>query len=311
MDRKKLWSITKIILKIGFTFLLIYLILQKIDFNEVKLIFFKSNPWYIAAALLVYFISQVMASWRLLSFLRCIDLHLKFSFNFRLYMLGMFYNVFLPGGVGGDGYKIYLLRKKFQKPTRKIFFSMLFDRISGLWAIGAISVALILLIPRIDIPKAWPFAALLAGSLIYYFILRRFFKDYTRYFVQAHCKAVLVQSLQLVSVVFILLSQDFSGKFSPYLFSFLVSSLATILPTIGGFGIREYVMTHASDFFSMDQNLAVFTAFSFYLLSTIAALPGIWFVYRSREFEPMPDEDEVKAIEDDVNETIEGHHNTL
>lgn len=311
MDRKKLWSISKTILKIGFTVLLVYLILQKIDFNQVRSLFLKSDPRFIAAALFTYFISQIASSWRLLSFLKSIDLNLRFGFNFRLYMLGMFYNVFLPGGVGGDGYKIYLLRKKFQKPTRRIFFSLLFDRVSGLWAIGAISVALIILIPKIDIPKAWPFAALVSGTLIYYLLLRRFFKDYTTHFVRAHCKAILVQSLQLLSVVFILLSQDFNGKFSPYLFSFLVSSLATILPTIGGFGIREYVMTHASGFFNMDQNLAVFTAFAFYLLSTIAALPGMWFVYRSREFEPMPDEKEVKAVENDVDEPIDVPNNIL
>lgn len=311
MDRKTLWNIAKIAFKLGFTILLVYLVFRKIDFQQVKSIFLKSDPWYILAALLTYFFSQVISSWRLLSFLRSIGLPLKFSFNFRLYLLGMFYNVFLPGGVGGDGYKIYLLRKKFQKPTRKIFFSLFFDRLSGLWAIATLSVALIILIPRIDIPRAWPLAALIAGSAVYYFIMRRFFADYMRYFAEAHLKAVLVQSLQLLSVVLILLSQDFDGKFSPYLFSFLVSSLATILPlSIGGFGIREYVMTHASTVFDMNQALAVYTTITFYILSTIAALPGIWFVYRSKEFDPMPDEKEASAVENDVDDVIESHHTT-
>lgn len=304
MDRKRLWSIAKTILKIAFTALLIYLVLQKIDFRQVRSIFLRSNPWYLLAALITYFISQIFSSWRLLSFLKCIDLRLNFGFNFRLYLLGMFYNLFLPGGVGGDGYKIYLLRKKFMKPTKRIFLSLMFDRLSGLWAIGLISVALILFIPRIDVPRAWPVAALLAGTLVYYFIMRTFFRDYVRFFAEAHFKAVVVQSLQLVSVILILLSQDFNGKFSPYLFSFLVSSLATVLPTIGGFGVREYVMTHASGFFNMNQNLAVFTAFTFYILSDIAALPGLWFVYRTKEFEPMPPEEKVKEVENDMEDTI-------
>lgn len=300
MDRKKLITIVKNVLKVGFTVLLIVLIFKKIDLSEVRKLLLNSNPWYIVGALLVYFCSQLMASWRLLSLLRSIGLNLPFWFNFRLYLLGMFYNVFLPGGVGGDGYKVYLLRKRYQKPTKTLILTMLLDRISGLWAIGTICVALMIMIPKIELPKAWPLAALFAGTALYYYVMQRFFREHTKYFVKTHLKAIAVQSLQLVAVICILLSQNFSDKFSPYLFSFLVSSLATILPTIGGVGIREYFMTHASGIFNMDQSLAVFTAFSFYIVSTIAAFPGIYFVYRSKEFGPMPSEQEVEAVEDDI-----------
>ena len=119
MAKKKYWNIIKLLLKLGFTTLLGYLVFQKIDFQQVKSIFMKSGPGYIIAALLSYFASQVISSWRLLGFLRSIGLHLGFGFNLRLYMLGMFYNVFLPGGIGGDGYKIYLLRKKFRFTYQK------------------------------------------------------------------------------------------------------------------------------------------------------------------------------------------------
>ncbi|WP_423149165.1 lysylphosphatidylglycerol synthase transmembrane domain-containing protein [Rubrolithibacter danxiaensis] len=301
MNKKKLWDILKLILKIGFTVFLLYLVSLKINFSDVKNLFLKSNPLFILLALLTYFLSQVVSSWRLLSFLSSIGLKLNFNFNFRLYLLGMFYNVFLPGGIGGDGYKIYLLRKKFQHPTKKIFLALFLDRVSGLWAIGFICVALIILIPKLDISPILPIGALAAGTLIYYLILKKFFADYSKSFIKAHIKAGMAQSLQLLAVVFILLSQDFGGKFSPYLFSFLVSSIATIIPvSVGGFGIREYVMTHASGVFNMNQNLAVFITITFSLLSTIAALPGIWFVYRSKEFEPLPTPEEAKEKTDEL-----------
>ncbi len=300
MDKKKAIAILKNVLKVGFTVLIIVLIFRKIDFQEVKKLLVTSNPWFIAAALLIYFCSQILASWRLLSLLKSIGLDLPFLFNFRLYLLGMFYNVFLPGGVGGDGYKVYLLRKRYQKPTRTLIMTMLLDRVSGLWAIGAICAALIIMIPRIEIPAVWPILALGLGTALYYYILRRFFREHTTYFLQTHLKAIGVQSLQLLAVICILLSHNFNGKFSPYLFSFLVSSLATILPTFGGAGIREFAMTHTSDFFNMDKNLAVFMAFSFYMVSTLAAFPGIYYVYKSKEFGPMPDDQEVKKVEDDI-----------
>ena len=249
MTKKKYWNIIKILLKLGFTLLLIYLVFQKIDMQQVKSVFLKSKPGYIVAAWLSYLASQVVSSWRLLGFLRSIGLNLGFGFNLRLYMLGMFYNVFLPGGIGGDGYKIYILRKKFQLPTKKIFISLLLDRVSGLWAICFLAVALTLLLPPFKTKEWWP-VIFLAGSLIYFLVYKFKFSTYLQNFIQAHGKAILVQTLQLVSAFFILSSQNFKGNPSPYLFSFLLSSLATVVPvSIGGLGIREYVIMHAAVFF--------------------------------------------------------------
>ncbi len=304
-DKKRLWSISKTLFKIIFTLLLIYLVLQKINFKQIQALYLKSNPVFIFLAFIIYFLSQIVSSWRLLSFLKSMGLDLKFGFNFRLYLLGMFYNVFLPGGIGGDGYKIYLLRKKFKLPTKRLFLALFFDRLSGLWAIGFIAVVLILFIPKINIPITWPLTALFFGTLVYFSIIYKFFKDYSRYFWIAHFKAGIVQSLQLLSIICILLGQNFHGKFSPYLFSFLVSTIAANLPlSVGGLGAREYAMTHASAFFGMDQNLAVFLSAAFWLLSTIASLAGIWFIYRSKEFDHAPSQKEAEELEKETDQAI-------
>lgn len=306
MDRKKLINLFKIFLKIGFTILLIYLISLKIDLEEVKNVFLKSDPFYIFLAFLAYCASQLASSWRLLSFLHSIGLNVTYGYNLRLYMLGLFYNVFLPGGIGGDGFKLYILRKRFQLPTKRIFLAMLLDRVSGLWAIGVLCVTLIILIPKIEINWVLPVVALVLGTAVYYIVLKKFFPDYSKCFIPAHLKSSVTQSMQLVSVICILLSQDFEGKFSPYLFSFLVSSLATVIPiSFGGFGLREYVMTHASDVFDMKEDLAVFVTLTFLFISTIAALPGMWFVYKSKEFGNAPKEEEAEAFEKEADNAIQ------
>ena len=310
MAKKKYWNIIKLLLKLGFTVLLIYLVFQKIDIRQVKSVFLQSEPGFIVAAWLCYFISQVVSSWRLLGFLHCIGLEPGFGFNFRLYMLGMFYNVFLPGGIGGDGYKIYILRKKFQHPTRKIFVSLLLDRVSGLWAICFLAVALTFFLPSFKTKVWWP-VILAAGSIVYYVVYKYAFRAYLVNLIKAHAKAILVQSLQLLSVFFILLSQNFEGNPSTYLFSFLLSSLATVVPvSIGGLGIREFVIVHAAAFFNLDQPLAVFTTLCFYVLSTLSALTGAWFVYRSKEFEPAPAERQATGIKDDAEKTVHLHQQT-
>ncbi|WP_374166855.1 lysylphosphatidylglycerol synthase transmembrane domain-containing protein [Arcticibacter sp. MXS-1] len=308
MDKKKLWNGAKIALKVVITGLLIWYVFQKIDVNKVKNLFLTSDVSFIVLAFVLYFASQLMSSWRLKTFLENIGLDLGYWFNFRLYLLGMFYNVFLPGGIGGDGYKIYLLRRKFKLPTKRLLLALFFDRLSGVWAIGFISVLLIIFIPKINIPMTWPITALLVGTSVYYFILRTFFKDYSRNFLISHFKSGMAQSLQVASVICILLGQGFTGKFAPYLFSFLLSSIIGIINVgIAGLGVKDVFMAHAADVFDISPDLAVLISLTFWLISVLAALPGVWFVYRSKEFEPMPDEDEVKREENDLNNPFESH----
>ncbi len=310
MDKKRLWNKLKTPLKIGVTAILMYYVFQKIDLRDVKRLFISSNLFFLALAFGAFILSQLVSSWRLLGFLKAININVNFWYNFRLYMLGMFYNIY--GGIGGDGYKVYLLRKRFEQPTKRIVLALLLDRISGLWALGFICFVLVIMIPRLQIPLFVSVGTLLAGTLAYYFILRKFFYDYSRNFLKTHAKATAVQSLQLLSVILILLAQDFSGKFSPYLFSFLVSSVAAIIPISAfGFGTREYVMTHASSIFEMNQALAVFVTLTFSFISSIVSIAGVWFVFKSKEFEPIPKRSEAESFERAADEAIEAQTPSL
>lgn len=285
MDKPKLRNLLKLFLKIGFTALLLYLVLNKINFSEVKKIFQKSNPFYLLSALIAFFLSQVISSWRLLSFLKNIGLNINFGFNFRLYLVGMFYNIFLPGGIGGDGYKIFLLRKKSHLPAKQIFGALFFDRLSGLWALCLAAIILLFFIPSTVIDITWLIVIFAAGTLIYYFILQRYHNVVSRHFISNHLKAVGVQLFQIISVTFILRAIDFHNNVSPYLFCFLVSSLVSIIPfTIGGLGAREYVMIYAAIIFNMDKNTGVFISSAFWLISAIVSLSGLYYASGSHEF---------------------------
>jgi len=284
------WSVAKTLGKIGVTTVLLYFVFRHVHFADVKYRLFHANYWWMLLGLLSFFGSIILSSWRLLYFFKSIDLKLGGRFSFRLYLLGLFYNFLLPGGIGGDGYKIYLLNKTYKLPAKKVFWAIIFDRLSGLWAIGLIIVALIFLIPQIDIHIAIPLGIFATGTAIYYFVAYKFFKEYTRFFFKCHAIAVMVQGLQVLTVVFVLIGQDFTGKFSPYLLSFLISALATVIPiSVGGAGIRETVFTQLTKVFPMDKTLAVFLPGSFYIISLIVALLGIYYVLRpSRLQEGLP-----------------------
>lgn len=284
MDKKKIWNIAKFLLKLSITGLSLYFVSRKVELKDLKEAFIDSNPLFLLFALLAFVISQIISSSRLNSFFRGIGLKISESLNFKIYLLGMFYNLFLPGGIGGDGYKIFMLRKKFSIKGRKLFQAIFFDRLSGLWALGLITSLLIIFIPDIGIPNEVPLLVVGLGTIIYYLVMRRYFREYSNNFPLTHFKALLVQSMQIVSVILLLYALNFDGKFSPYLFMFLVSSLVAIFPfTVGGLGARELVFVYGAQYLSMDQHLAVMISLLFYFNSVILSFSGIYYVFHPQK----------------------------
>ncbi len=284
MDKKKIWNILKILLKISITGLSLYLVSKKVEFNDVKEAFNKSNPLFLFLAFLAFVLSQMISSSRLNTFFRGIGLKVSEIYNFKIYLLGMFYNLFLPGGIGGDGYKIFLLRKKFEIKGRRLFQAIFFDRLSGLWALGLIISTLVIFIPYLGIPNWVPVLVVALGTIAYYIVMKRFFRDYSHRFILTHIKALMVQSMQIVAVILLLYALNFEGKFSPYLFMFLISSLVAIFPfTVGGLGARELVFVYGAQYLQMDQHLAVIISLLFYCISALLSFSGIYFVFHPRE----------------------------
>jgi uncharacterized protein (TIRG00374 family) len=105
MEKKRLWSIVKLILKLGISGLSLYLVFTKVDLGALQKAVANANPVYLLAAFLCFVVSTIVTSSRLNSFFKGIGIHISNLFNFKIYLLGMFYNLFLPGGIGGDGFR--------------------------------------------------------------------------------------------------------------------------------------------------------------------------------------------------------------
>lgn len=282
--KQQFWNIVKTILKIAVTTALLIWVFSKVDFKSVKDRLLHPQYWWMyLAAIFCMFLSMVVSAWRLMSFFKSMGLNLNPRYNLRLYFMGMFYNFLLPGGIGGDGYKMYLINKTYKTPVKRIFLAVMFDRLSGLWAIGFITVVLIALIPAININIFIPVGILAVGSVIYYLVVRRFFRDYIKYFFQAHAKALLLQALQLLAVICLIVGQpDANITYPPYLLAFLVSAFAILIPvTAGGAGAREgfftLLATKFSVIFPINPTLGVFIASAFYLISLVVSLLGVYY----------------------------------
>jgi uncharacterized protein (TIRG00374 family) len=99
--------------------------------------------WF-AAGIGAYFIVELLGSlrWRIL--LRVQGIRLTFRRIFALFMIGVFFNLFLPGSVGGDIVKIYyLIRETGSYRKAAAMLTVLMDRLIGLIALIAISTVVI------------------------------------------------------------------------------------------------------------------------------------------------------------------------
>lgn len=270
-------------LKLLVTAAALYFVFARIDASEVWVLYRQINPFWIVPAVMLFIGSKIFSAFRLNGFFRCIGLDLTDGLNLRLYLLGMFYNLFLPGGIGGDGYKIYLLNRKEKIKIKDLILSILLDRISGSFAILLLIIILFYFVPVNVTFNYQPFLWLLIplSISVYYLIIRRFFRRFVPVFIISNGQSLAVQVLQVLTALFILRALGHTGHELSYLLLFLVSSVVAGLPvTIGGVGAREMTFLLGAQILGLDTGLSVAVSLMFYLITATVSLSGVYFTFR-------------------------------
>jgi uncharacterized membrane protein YbhN (UPF0104 family) len=273
----------KTALKILLTGGALYLVFQKIDTDNL-LQLSKTLSWgWLIPALALFVGSKVATAIRLNAYFANIHISLSFWENWRLYLIGMFYNLFLPGGIGGDGYKVYLLNNQFKTPVKELLKASLLDRLGGLIAILGLLFGILLLIdiplpfgdPTVD--KALLVVGLL-GVVPGFWLLQKFlFSNFLPSFWQGIFWSLVGQLAQMAAVVCLLLALGVQDKFLAYQAVFLLSSIVAVLPlTIGGVGARELVVVYAHSYAGIQETEAVAFSLLFFLISAAVSLSGAW-----------------------------------
>ncbi|MCD4736293.1 MAG: flippase-like domain-containing protein [Bacteroidales bacterium] len=275
----------KLFLKIAITAGALYLVFTNIDGNKMLGIYKDAKFLYLIFALVLFIISKFLAALRLNYFFRNIKIRISEKANLKLYLLGMFYNVFLPGGISGDGYKIYLLRKKFEVKTGKIFSAVLIDRISGIFALFILSLTLFYFI-QFEIPFKFLVWALIPLSyFVFYFLIKRFFKAFEKIMIRTSLFSLGVQISQLICAWLIMQALNIKLLQSDYLFVFLISSIVAILPvTIGGIGSREVTFYFGAQVLGLDVNQSIGLSLMFYAITLVVSLSGIIYTFKQPIF---------------------------
>lgn len=286
--RKKLITVLKIVVSIA----LIYFVITKIDLQEVLDILKRTKVSYLLPALALFILSKVLAAFRLNLYFHQIRVPLSQKSNLRLYLLGMFYNLFLPGGIGGDAYKGYLIKKNFDVGTKRVVSVLVLDRLSGLLLLFVYACILALLLDAKTLTDIkWLFLLAILGSIsVFWWVNRRFFDYVLSIFWKSFGLSALVQLAQLISVYFILKALYFTTGIVPYLFIFLISSIVAVLPlTIGGIGSREVTFFYGATWLSLDENISISISMVFFLITALVSFFGIVYHFRQPKLETLGD----------------------
>ncbi|MEO0458764.1 MAG: lysylphosphatidylglycerol synthase transmembrane domain-containing protein [Cyanobacteria bacterium P01_A01_bin.114] len=150
------------ILKITVSLTLLILIFTQIDFAQAwQQIRTLSWP-FVVFALLFYTALQWLSCWRWQIVLQSQGYPVRMRSLMASYFAGMWLNIFLPGSLGGDVYRVYRVTQA-TRDSEAALVSVFLERFTGLAALSAIAV--MGLPPAFQLVGRWDIIALFLGAV--------------------------------------------------------------------------------------------------------------------------------------------------
>ena len=250
--------------------------------------------WAWFAALYIYILAQILSSLRWQLIAQSLNLHGTFSQFLDWYFLGMFYNLFLPTGMGGDAIKSYHLGKHHSNHLNSAY-SILFDRLTGLCALLIIS-AFALWHVKLDATLNNLIIAAIALSISGFLfapgllkLLQKALPKFSPWIsplqqlyhnpkrlILIFLMAIIIQLIGLGIVIGLgtLLAIKLSWSF--YIVSWTLITLATLLPiSINGLGVREAGFVYLFQTQQIASEQAITLSLLTFIIPLLASLFGL------------------------------------
>ncbi len=283
-------SRSKSIIKYIFAAILLAAILYHTNIHKISAYLGYVSPASLAVALLLVTCAQIAAAMRMRYFFRASGYHLNAKFAIMLFYVGAFYNFLLPGGIGGDAYKVMLARKRLDMPTMKGIKLMVADRASGLCVVMMMMFAALFYAP---LPAFIPYAkALLAAgtaiTLFCYLFLSRILlgQSAKTMFISLHY-SLYSQSLWVATLGVLWHALGTGKHFIEYVALYCAASITALIPvSVGGLGVKESTYYYGAMLFRnysgtpVDGELGIALSLCIFALSFIASLPGILWLHK-------------------------------
>jgi uncharacterized membrane protein YbhN (UPF0104 family) len=273
---KQFKNIFKLFIKLAVTVVCLWYVSKKIDWQLTLQLLKQSNKWWLVAAAVLFIFSKMVSAARLNLYFKCVDVYLTEKSNLKLYWLGMFYNLFLPGGIGGDAYKVVLLNREKKGSVKLLSAAVLLDRVSGVVGLGILAAIYFFIISTRKNTPTFLLVSVIPALILYYLGVKKIFPSFLAVFSPTLLLGLLVQASQVLCAYCIMASIQINDHQSAYIFIFLLSSIVAILPfTIGGLGAREVVFLWGSSLFLLDKHQSVYISILFYLITLSVSFAGL------------------------------------
>ncbi len=246
------------------------------------------------AAILIYLVSLYIstARWRLL-----LPDEFKGKNLFSLYLIGSFFNTFLPGAVGGDAVKSYYLYKQINNGGLSLSLSSVFmDRYIGFvslmimglmayvfgfkylegtiveWLLPAIIISFISVSFIIFGLRFWKKTKLLSEFYLYF----DKYRNRKTLIAETLALSFIVQVLSTLStyIVTIGLGQHISLIYF-FIFFPIITTISTIPVSISGIGIRESAFVLFFGLVGVKPEMATAMSFAWFLSVSVGGLTGL------------------------------------
>ncbi|HEB49029.1 MAG TPA: flippase-like domain-containing protein [Desulfobulbus sp.] len=130
MTRKAGLTIIKLLVSTG----LLVLLYRKTPLEGLLALLADIDWRYLLPIALLLFVNTVLSAWKWKILLRRDQVEIPLPTLIATYLIGSFYNLFLPSNIGGDSYRIYDIARK-SRQTMRSAVSVLADRFSGFLAL--------------------------------------------------------------------------------------------------------------------------------------------------------------------------------
>lgn len=301
--RRALLAVAQAVISLG---LLVWLFAQPGFRDEVAAALSAPHPWWLVGGFLLAGVSHALCLARWGIFVRVVGLRVAPGLLVRAFFSGLFVNIFLPGGAGGDVARVAWLRGAGCDLGRAAL-SVVIDRLCG--AVSLTVLAAVLVVPRAPwasgnamLAGAFTGLAVYLGALAAFLAVafafslhpgrlpgwwrrRAWLVEIAEAFAQtavrwrASVAAVGVSCAMLLAYFAVFLcaarSVGLEVPAADFLMLMPVIDVAAALPVgLGGLGVRETAMAFLLSQWGVAAGTAVAVSLTGYILSTLWALPG-------------------------------------
>lgn len=306
------------IIKIAVSSVLIIIIANKLGIQKIINQLQATDPWWVLFAILIFTISNILGSFQWFLLLKARGINLSFLHVLAYYYVGLFFNNFLIGYIGGDAVRIYDITKRSGDSSAAIS-TVFLDRFMGfvmlttlalvaglIWQNMLESKTILIMVVVIFITWILSFLFLFNDKLAHNLgkVIRLIFSPKVNGKIQEIYKninsfkyakktlsiiiiiSLIIQIFRILVHYFAALSVGLRGHLK-YFFLFIpiIALLASLPISIGGIGIREGSgVALFSNITSFQAERIVAMELLAYLIGLLSALPGgIVFMVRKEQ----------------------------